>query len=257
VVRVIGAPGTSCRGLRYRGATVLDGAGGGPGDHRAATGTGPDAPIDGQLSCAEALRVGTRGTCMTVSNRALFAILLGLVVGCGGGSDGSAPSESQGDGQTADERSGENADGPIGCADIAGHQDALAAALSAARAQPRTCGNGEYGAAGPVTAESALYNAARTHSADMAQNNFFEHTGSDGLDVGHRVINAGYTWSGVAENIAAGQQTMTQVVEGWLDSPGHCANIMNASLDEIGGACVASASSQYGTYWTLVLATPR
>lgn len=194
---------------------------------------------------------------MRAVNGALLAILPGLLAACGGGSDGGNTSGSRNDGQAREDRPAADAGEPVTCADIAAHQDALAAALSAARAQPRACGSNDYGAAGPVSADGRLLEAARGHSADMAANDFFDHTGSDGLGVGHRVTNAGYAWSGVAENIAAGQQTMTRVVEGWLASPGHCENIMNPSLDQVGAACATADSSQYGTYWTLVLATPQ
>jgi uncharacterized protein YkwD len=47
------------------------------------------------------------------------------------------------------------------------------------------------------------------------------------------------------------------VVDGWLASPGHCANIMNASYADMATACVASSTSTYRTYWTMDLARPR
>ena len=49
---------------------------------------------------------------------------------------------------------------------------------------------------------------------------------------------------------------MQSVVDGWLASPGHCANIMNPSYADIGTACVASGTSSYPTYWTMDLARP-
>jgi len=55
------------------------------------------------------------------------------------------------------------------------------------------------------------------------------------------------------ENIAAGQTTPEQVIQGWLDSDGHCANIMNANFEEMGVA-LATNSGIYGIYWTQVFA---
>lgn len=82
------------------------------------------------------------------------------------------------------------------------------------------------------------------------------HTGSDGSTVSKRVEKLGYTWHSVGENISAGRETSEQVVLGWLESPGHCANIMNPTFTEIGAACSRNKSTTYGTYWTLVLASP-
>ena len=80
---------------------------------------------------------------------------------------------------------------------------------------------------------------------------------SDGLSVGDRVKSAGYDWSAVDENIAAGQQTIDAVMKVWLNSPGHCANIMSPSFTEIGEANYAVSRSDYPIYWTQVFARPR
>jgi uncharacterized protein YkwD len=101
-----------------------------------------------------------------------------------------------------------------------------------------------------------LQNAAQAHSSDMAKNNFFSHTGSDGLSVSDRVTASGYSWRSVGENIAAGQTTITRVMTGWLDSPGHCRNIMSSSFTEFGSALVTNTVSDYSLYWTQVFASP-
>lgn len=90
----------------------------------------------------------------------------------------------------------------------------------------------------------------------MAYNNFFSHTGSDGSTFAQRITAAGYSYRAAAENIAAGQRSVADVVQGWIQSPGHCANIMNANLSELAVACVSSSGSQYGTYWTMELGRP-
>jgi uncharacterized protein YkwD len=91
----------------------------------------------------------------------------------------------------------------------------------------------------------------------MGDYNFFSHTGSDGLTVGDRVRNAGYDWSAVGENIAAGQQTINTVMMVWLESPGHCANIMRPIYTEFGAASYSVYGSDYSIYWTQVFARPR
>jgi len=126
-----------------------------------------------------------------------------------------------------------------------------------ARSQARTCGTVNYKATAALSWNCTLETVADEHSRDMGDVNFFSHTGSDGLSVGDRVTNAGYNWSAVGENIAAGQPTIDVVMKAWLDSPGHCANIMSASYMEIGAASYAVSGSDYPIYWTQDFARPR
>ena len=126
-----------------------------------------------------------------------------------------------------------------------------------ARALARTCGTVNYPATTALSWHCTLEAAAYQHSRDMGDHNFFSHTGSDGLSVGDRVTNAGYTWSAVGENIAAGYPAVDTVMTAWLGSPGHCANIMRASYTEFGAASYAVVGSDYPIYWTQVFARPR
>ena len=111
----------------------------------------------------------------------------------------------------------------------------------------------------PLTLNSQLANAAQDHSGDMANDDFFSHTGVDGSNVASRVKDSGYQYSTVGENIAAGQKTAEQVVEGWMNSPGHRANILNANFTEIGIGYVYlkndTGSVNYNHYWTQVFGT--
>ena len=119
---------------------------------------------------------------------------------------------------------------------------------NAARKTARTCGSASYGPASALTWNDALANAAERHAADMAAYNYFDHKSKDGRTLVNRVEAAGYTnWRSLAENIAAGQTTPEEVVEGWLNSPGHCQNIMNPALKELGVGYVAGGS--YRHYW--------
>jgi len=67
--------------------------------------------------------------------------------------------------------------------------------------------------------------------------------------------NAQYNWRAIGENIAAGQPTADVAVQEWLESAGHCENIMSASFQEIGAACVTDNGAQYTHYWTQVFGT--
>jgi uncharacterized protein YkwD len=129
--------------------------------------------------------------------------------------------------------------------------------VNAARSQSRSCGSENYPAAAALSWHCTLEDVAYAHSRDMGDHNFFSHTGSDGLTVGDRVSNAGYDWSAAGENIAAGQQTIDSVMAAWLDSPGHCANIMRPLFTEFGMASYSVTGSDYRIYWTQVFARPR
>ncbi|WP_329037272.1 CAP domain-containing protein [Streptomyces sp. NBC_01725] len=100
---------------------------------------------------------------------------------------------------------------------------------------------------GPVNANSQLDTAALRHSEDMAAKGYFDHNSPDGKDPGDRITAAGYDWSTYGENIARGQQTAAQVMEGWMKSPGHRANILNCAFKEIG---VGVHEGSGGPWWT-------
>ncbi|MFJ9870009.1 sigma-70 family RNA polymerase sigma factor [Streptomyces sp. NPDC101165] len=100
---------------------------------------------------------------------------------------------------------------------------------------------------GPLTENAQLDKAAQAHSDDMAARNFFDHTNPDGADPGQRITAAGYRWSTYGENIAKGQQTPQSVMDSWMNSPGHRANILNCSFKEIG---VGVHKGSGGPWWT-------
>ena len=107
----------------------------------------------------------------------------------------------------------------------------------------------------PLTVDTRLAAAAQAHSADMVQRGFFAHESPDGRQVWDRAVAAGYAYRKVAENIAAGQRSAEEVVRGWMESPGHRANILDGDLAQIGVGRVEGGS--YGVYWTQVFGTPR
>lgn len=137
---------------------------------------------------------------------------------------------------------------PTKCPDLS-NIEALVNAVNNARSVPRMCGNTSYSATSPLKWNDNLLQAAQGHSADMAQNNFFSHTGSNGLQPSDRTKNAGYGKS-TGENIGAGYKSLDEAMKNWLDSPGHCANIMNPSYKDYALACVDKRHTDFGTYWT-------
>ncbi|MFD2365596.1 CAP domain-containing protein [Pseudoduganella sp. GCM10020061] len=126
------------------------------------------------------------------------------------------------------------------------------AATNAARAVPRMCGNVRYGAAPPLVWNGALARAARAHSEDMADTRTFSHRGSDNSDVGTRALRMGYGWRAIGENISFGQRAASEAVAGWIDSPGHCANLMNPAMVEMGAAFALRGAPRQAAYWTQV-----
>lgn len=131
------------------------------------------------------------------------------------------------------------------------------ALVNAARAQPRRCGSRSFAAAPPVALDATLGSVAAAHARDMARRGTMTHEGSDGSSAADRVARAGYPWRTVAENVAAGDRSADAVVQTWLASPGHCANLMNAEVRDMGIAYAFEASSPKGTYWAQVFATRR
>ena len=105
------------------------------------------------------------------------------------------------------------------------------------------CGSVRFSPAPPVSWNDLLEKAALSHSTDMSRSRFFSHTSPTNGKAGARLQAAGYNWRTYGENIALGYEGEKEVVEGWLKSPGHCANIMNPAYKEMGAAKVDG-------YWT-------
>jgi uncharacterized protein YkwD len=105
-----------------------------------------------------------------------------------------------------------------------------------------------------LAVEPRLTAAAQAHSDDMARRHFFAHESPEGQSVADRARARGYVYRIVAENIAAGQRTAEEVVTGWMNSPGHRANILNCSLAQIGIGYATGGS--YGFYWVQDFGTP-
>jgi len=129
--------------------------------------------------------------------------------------------------------------------------------INNARARGARCGSETFGPAPPVTLSNTLAGVAYGHANDMAVNNYFEHDDLQGKTPSDRVRATGYQEKLVGENIAYGPKSVDEVVQGWLDSPGHCENIMDPRFVEMGLGYATSHDSKHALYWVQVLATPR
>lgn len=139
---------------------------------------------------------------------------------------------------------------------VVNFQADVMSAIDAARAQLRFCGSEAKPAVAALGWNDTLFTAATAHSQDMAQRNYFSHTSPDGKTAGDRAQTAGYRFTVLGENIAAGQRSVAAVMQGWLASEGHCRNIMNAAFTQVAVACVTASRQQYPTYWTMMLGKP-
>ena len=150
--------------------------------------------------------------------------------------------------------------------DISVQEQELLDAINKARSVQRDCypdddSRGVVGPSPKLYWNDELYASALEHSTDLAMSDTFSHYGSgteyDITGNGkpsifyERIVANGYSnYYSVGENIAGGQETLDEVMYAWLNSPGHCENIMNPNYTEVGVAIVTEADSTYGIYWT-------
>lgn len=97
----------------------------------------------------------------------------------------------------------------------------------------------------PLTLNSALSNAARAKSQDMHDNHYFAHESPTYGSPFEMLASFGISYRAAGENIAMGYATPEAVMNAWMNSSGHRANILNASYTQIGVGYVAD-----GNYWT-------
>ncbi|SER21884.1 CAP domain-containing protein [Neolewinella agarilytica] len=97
-----------------------------------------------------------------------------------------------------------------------------------------TCGSTEMPPVAALRLNNQLTAAAQAHADDMAGMGKMQHTGSDGSSVATRVTRAGFDWTAVAENIAWNQRSVEAVVNAWINSEGHCKNLMNERYQFMG-----------------------
>lgn len=128
--------------------------------------------------------------------------------------------------------------------------------INTARAQARQCGAQALAASGPLRWNESLASAAESHSRAMATGDFFAHRDPEGRIPGDRAELAGYEARLIGENLAAAYGSARQVVDGWLNSPEHCANLMNPQFRHLGAAYARAPEGEVGIYWTALFGAP-
>ena len=191
----------------------------------------------------------------------LSLTLLLLAVGCGGG--GGASTVSNGEPVITDPV-------PIEAPVLSDEEkQTYLDAINDARSRQQDCGSkGVYDPAPALSWSDELYKAAYEHDRDMVETDMYplSHDGSgteydwtaqeQGLEYStfeDRIENNGYLdWQTIGENIAAGtnMDSARKAVEAWLDSDGHCANLMNPNYTEVGMAHIGKSGTYYTHYWT-------
>ena len=125
-----------------------------------------------------------------------------------------------------------------------------------ARGLPQRCGSTPYAAAPPLSLNARLGQVALDYARDMATYGYMNHTGRDGSSPQQRITRGGYRWVEVGENLASGIMTPEDVVDGWLHSPEHCANLMDPLFREMGVAFAVNPHNNAGVYWAMEFGTP-
>ena len=129
--------------------------------------------------------------------------------------------------------------------------------VNRARTESRKCGDKTFYATRSLRWSEILAHAALTHAEDMAHHDYFSHRGQDGSTPAERVVRAGYAYRATGENIAGGQSTPEDAVARWIESPTHCANLMQPVYTEMGVAFAIDRASELGVYWTQVFGAPK
>lgn len=130
-------------------------------------------------------------------------------------------------------------------------EDEILKLVNEFRAKGGDCGlRGKFKATGPVTLDAKLRCAARVHSKDMGDKNYFEHMNKEGESPFVRIKKAGFQGRTSGENIAAGNVTAQATMDQWIKSDGHCANMMNPKFTKLGVGYYPKPSAQYRHYWT-------
>ena len=150
--------------------------------------------------------------------------------------------------------------------------DTYLVAMNKARGKQQNCGTkGAFSATTALLWSEKLYKSSYEHTQDLVSSQTFSHFGSGrasdwtGTVLGkssvldERIETYNYKWKTIGENIGAGTliDTAEKMVDKWLKSDNHCANLMNPNFTEVGMVLMKDESSLYTHYWTQNFGTPR
>ena len=144
----------------------------------------------------------------------------------------------------------------VGADDRGAFSEKVLDLVNAARASPRRCGSALLPAVPPLSRNATLERVAQEYAQDMATFSYMDHTGRDGSAPHERITRSGYRWSETGENLASGMPAPDAVVDGWLRSPEHCANLMDPAYTQVGVGFAVNPHSDAGTYWALEFGRP-
>lgn len=134
--------------------------------------------------------------------------------------------------------------------------ESMLQAINQVRTKSHVCGGKTYPPAPPLKWNSQLQNAAQAHADYMAKTQSISHYEADGSDFWTRDKRHGYTGLQGAENIASGQMSLSAAMDGWLNSAGHCRNLMNPIFIEVGMGYTIDQDTQYKAYWVQNFGAP-
>lgn len=135
-------------------------------------------------------------------------------------------------------------------------ENRLLGLINDVRQRGTSCGGTAMAATHPLSSNGALLCAARKHSKDMHDREYFSHFGPEGDGPEERIEREGYSWGGWGENIIAGYGSPEAMLEGWLSSTGHCRSLMSPDFVDTGLGYYYGPGG-YGHYATQVFARPR
>jgi uncharacterized protein YkwD len=111
---------------------------------------------------------------------------------------------------------------------------------------------------GPLVENALLDQAAQRHADDMIRRSYYSHESPEGSSVMERSRAAGYAANVIGENIAEGQGTVREVMQGWMDSPRHRDHILSLTFREIGmGVAFGRNDRGWEIVWVQVFGVPR
>lgn len=129
--------------------------------------------------------------------------------------------------------------------------------LNAERMRGVAChGSNGVAVAAPLRWSTGLAAVAAAQADDMAALQHMGHRDRQNRALAARLAAMGYRFSTAVENVAVGYPSLDAVVDAWLASDAHCANLMNATVLELGLACSDGGRDEADRYWTLVLGAP-
>jgi|SRR5580693_3654397 uncharacterized protein YkwD len=112
----------------------------------------------------------------------------------------------------------------------------------------------------PLTPDPRLDRAAQGHAEDMLARSYFAHQSPEGKTVRQRATEAGYPWRMIGENIAEGQYTVAEVMDSWMKSRPHRANLLERGFTQLGTGLAFGRDPKTGDYrtvWVQVFGTPK